>query len=559
MKFINSKLVFLVLIIFVGAFLRFYKLAEIPSGVYVDEAAIGYNAYAIAETGRDEYGEFMPIFLRSFAAYSSPLYVYLSAIPISIFGLSAFSVRFLSALSGTLLIVVIYLILDKAFKYKNKYTSFVAAFMFAISPWSLFFSRGAFEANLALLLLAAAVYLLLFPGNLKYLLLASFLLGVSTYAYHSLRFIPAFLIPGHFMIFRSKKYGFKKAAVLFLVFIILMIPQIIISTAPAFSARASGLFYSSAVLEQAEKILFLTRFVSIPLAFMREFSAQFFSYFSPRNLFLLGDSDAQRSIPEMGLFEMWLVVPYLAGMYLLARKLPRKNALFVFAMMAIFAAPAALTRDPFSSLRALNLIIPMMAVIALGIDFFFQKFNTKVFYLVFSGLILVSLVNLWRGYFVLFPAERAASWNYGYEELAEEISEGREHFVIDNSRIKPPHILLAFYLKIPPYEYQAFARTKIIEGYYEDTEFDTYYKLLNFETRPIDWEKDIYKKQILVGDALAISEGQINEHYLKEVFKIYDPLNKLVFQGYKTNPREKCKSISNENELCHSGLKPKSI
>jgi hypothetical protein len=543
-----------VLIILFGAFLRFYKLSEIPNGVYVDEAAIGYNAYAISETGRDEYGQFMPIFLRSFMAFSSPLYVYLSAIPVSIFGLSAFSVRFISALSGVTLIFVVYKIVDKFFKYKNKYISLVAAFMFATSPWSIFFSRGSFEANLALLILGIAIYLMLFPERYKYLIAAAVLLGISSYAYHTLRLIPILLIPAHLLIFKSKKYDYRKAAILFFVFLITIIPQIIISTTPAFSARASGLFYSDVVSTQSEKILFLPKIISLPLSFIREFGAQFTAYFSPRNLFLLGDSDLQRSIPEMGLFAMWLAIPYLMGLYLLAKKLPEKNTIFVFGMLFIFATPAALAKDPFSSLRALNLIIPTVLVIAVGIDFISEKLSKKIFYSIFIFLTIISLVNLWRGYFVLFPAERAVIWNYGYEQLSEEISKSDEHFVIDNSRVKPPHILLAFYMRIDPEIYQEYAKTKIINGYYDDTDFDTYYELENFETRAINWEKDIYKEQVLVGDELAISEEQINEHYLEKVFKIYDPLNKLVFQGYRTNPEKKCESIGNVNSLCHPEL-----
>jgi len=116
MKFINKKSALLIVVL-LGAVLRFYKLGEVPSGVYVDEAALGYNAFSIARTGLDEYGHFMPIFLRSFSAYSSPLYVYISAIPVSIFGLSAYSIRLLSAVSGVLNIVVIYLIVNKLFKY----------------------------------------------------------------------------------------------------------------------------------------------------------------------------------------------------------------------------------------------------------------------------------------------------------------------------------------------------------------------------------------------------------------------------------------------------------
>ena len=155
MKHRNILVISLFLIIFLGVFLRFYKLGEVPSGLYVDEAAIGYNAYSLSITGLDEYGKSFPVFLRSFNAFSSPLYVYLSTIPIWIFGLSAYSVRFLSAFVGVLTIPLIYLILVEFSNSKNKFTPVLGTLIFTISPWHLFFSRGAFEVNLSLLLLSA--------------------------------------------------------------------------------------------------------------------------------------------------------------------------------------------------------------------------------------------------------------------------------------------------------------------------------------------------------------------------------------------------------------------
>jgi len=38
--------VIFVLILLFSAFLRFYKLADIPRGFYIDEASLGYNAYS---------------------------------------------------------------------------------------------------------------------------------------------------------------------------------------------------------------------------------------------------------------------------------------------------------------------------------------------------------------------------------------------------------------------------------------------------------------------------------------------------------------------------------
>lgn len=55
----------LLAILLLGTFLRFYQLGEIPLGLNQDETAIGYNAYSILQTGRDEYGVFMPLYFKS--------------------------------------------------------------------------------------------------------------------------------------------------------------------------------------------------------------------------------------------------------------------------------------------------------------------------------------------------------------------------------------------------------------------------------------------------------------------------------------------------------------
>ena len=86
MKYIKL-LVLLVVIIFIS-FLYFYKLDSVPSGLYVDEALSGYNAYSIIETGRDEYSKLFPLSFRLFGSYSPPLYTYLTTVSISKFGLN---------------------------------------------------------------------------------------------------------------------------------------------------------------------------------------------------------------------------------------------------------------------------------------------------------------------------------------------------------------------------------------------------------------------------------------------------------------------------------------
>ena len=70
------------LIFLLGFFIRFYHLSSVPNGLYNDETAIGYNAFSILQTGKDEYGTPMPVYFRSFDDYKLPVYIYSTALSI---------------------------------------------------------------------------------------------------------------------------------------------------------------------------------------------------------------------------------------------------------------------------------------------------------------------------------------------------------------------------------------------------------------------------------------------------------------------------------------------
>jgi 4-amino-4-deoxy-L-arabinose transferase-like glycosyltransferase len=553
----NLLIIFtLAAIILIGFILRTHKLGEIPNGFYVDEAAIGYNAYSLGETGRDEFGKSFPIFLRSYATYPSPLYAYLTIFSIKIFGLTVFATRILSAISGTLTIIFIYLIFKNLKIFKNELFPLLSALIFASAPWSIHFSRGAFESNLALLIYSAAIYLLIkSQEKVIYFFLACLLFGISTYAYQSERLITFLVIIGFICIYwRTKSDIWKNKKIIlwsFVLFLTIQIPQFLLALQPAFSKRATGLFYKQAVITQAEKLsFFLPTFLFYPLSLAREFLSQYAVYFSPRNLFNMPDEDLQRAIPELSTFYSWMVIPYLIGIYMVVRKIKDRNIQFLVLLLLVSPIPAAVTKDPFSTLRALPMIIPLVGIITLGIETIFKKYRIATTVLAIP-IIGISVLLLWRSYFVLLPNERALNWNYGHQQLAEKIkSEPDTHFVIDQNRTNPAYLILAFYLKTPPSEIQNAADPIIKTQYYSNDKFDQEYKYANLETRYINWESDIYTKQILVGDTIAISENQAKEHSLIKHFEITDPFLKPLFVGWQTHPEIKCKSAGANRDLC---------
>src|SRR6266404_9311757 len=93
----NLVYITLGIIVLLAVLLRLWQLGNVPPSPDWDEAALGYNAYSIMHTGRDEYGKFLPVVLRSFDDYKPALYAYLTIPAISVFGLDTFAVRLPSA------------------------------------------------------------------------------------------------------------------------------------------------------------------------------------------------------------------------------------------------------------------------------------------------------------------------------------------------------------------------------------------------------------------------------------------------------------------------------
>ena len=83
----------LVVIIAIAFVLRGYRVSTNPPSISWDEASIGYNAYSILKTGKDEHGKFMPIdTFAAFGDYKPPVPIYLTVPFVALFGVSDASI-----------------------------------------------------------------------------------------------------------------------------------------------------------------------------------------------------------------------------------------------------------------------------------------------------------------------------------------------------------------------------------------------------------------------------------------------------------------------------------
>ena len=138
----------LILICLLFLITRLYKIDSIPSSVYWDEASIGYNAYSVLTTGKDEWRETLPLHFRAFGEFKLPIYIYSVAITESVFGLTSFAVRLPAVIFGLLSLIGLYLVVLKLTS--QKLLSLLSSFLFSITPWFFIFSRTGYEATAGL-------------------------------------------------------------------------------------------------------------------------------------------------------------------------------------------------------------------------------------------------------------------------------------------------------------------------------------------------------------------------------------------------------------------------
>lgn len=528
----RNELIF-ILIILLAFFLRFFNLSNSPPGLYVDEAAVGYNAFSLLKTGRDEYGKVFPVFFRSFGDYKMPLNFYLTAIPIFLFGLNVFSVRLLSAFLGSITTILIYLLAGRFFKEMKGGFSLISAFIYAISPWSIFISRVCFEGNLALFLLLLALFLqlkALEEKSRKLMYISTFTYILSAYSYHTERFIaPGIMLFVFLVKYRgSFKKNIKNIAVQFIFLFLFLVPQLTLFFSAAGQARIKAL--------------------AIEGNLINNFFSLYGSYFSSRNLFFAPDPDLQRSYPEVSVFFSWMAIPFLIGIFELLRKKTGRNQIIFYFLIIFSPLPAALARDPFSTYRSYPLIFPFVLIIALGVEKLLEVLKLTAFKISFLFLVLIlSLAVLYRNVFILLPNERYSSWSFGYKQIAENLKLNSYPKILLNDEVGPSYVELLFFLEYPPKEYQMERQKIDLNNYYRLAEWNREVTWGKYSIRKIEFRKDIYVKQLIVAKPIDLSDNQAGEHFLSKAFAIIAPDGSTAFNGYLTNPELKTKD--NERKL----------
>ncbi len=554
-----KKYLILIVALILGSILRLWQLSAVPNGLTWDEAAIGYNAYSILKTGRDEHGAFLPVVFKSFGDYKPGAYIYLTVPSVAIFGLNEFAVRFPSALAGILGILGIYLLTKTILSLGSKTTSTelpsqLSALAFAISPWSVHFSHGAWEVNVfSTLTIFALYYLLRFIRNKSSLYPSLLFACLSLAMYQAAKL----LTPLVFLLFVAiywKDFWQEFSKYLNPGKLLRLAPFILFGAWIFFGSlfgsagnRLSTLSIFNYKPNLAEKALPIDGVGSLAIPLFHnqtELStslvlSRYMWHFSPEVLFYEGSIITERGhIPGLGILNPLEFILLTFGFIWLVRQLapgthdsPSKSTLLILGLLLIAPVPASLTLAEFSTVRALFMAVPLAMISGIGMYYLLRLLRLMVLPLFLLYFLLVFYV--FDSYFLHSQTAFSTEYNYGYKQVVEIIKENPTKRVIFTDVFGQPYIYYLFYTAFDPKTYQA--SDGFVDGGLDVGKVN---KLANVEFRQFSSPEIMTEKDTLfVG-----SEGNINNQFditspnIALFRQFQTPDNHIIFRVIKTKP-----------------------
>lgn len=510
------KTIFLVTALLLFTFIiRIWRVTEAPASVNWDEAAVGYNAFSLLETGRDEFGKALPVSLRSFDDYKPALYSYLSAVPVRFSGLTELSTRLTSVIYGTILVfAVLYLASKLTGSLK---LGLIAGVFAAASPWAVHFSRIAFEANLGvgLYYLAIAVFVFAFRRP-KACFWSLFLFILSMYAYHAQRAIalPTFL--ALWLIFRSK---IPRLTWLSLAALLPLAVSFI--TEPAGSRLASTIIFKLWPFVPTD----LPKLIYNPiLTLMWQLTGQFGTYYSPVNIFVRGSTEPILRIPTLGLLQIELLPLWITGLIHIFRPQNINKLLWIILLLA--PLPGVITWNWFSVVRTLA-VYPALAILA-AFGYRWLKISGLVkagLWITFGLSALYTILTIG----IYAPYETYGDFQPGFKTaIPYLLSEAKNYrrVVVDSPHIAP-YIFLLFYGQYPPDQYLAEAGPNRKNSGTEDYAFG------KFEFRKITAADQADHDILLMGPTVRLPDYWVKEVRSSRPVRVADFPDVLGYTSFR--------------------------
>lgn len=512
-----SKII-LIVVVLLAAFLRLYQINDVPPGVNRDEASIGFTAYSLLKTAKDEYGKFLPLSFQSFGDWKLPLYIYVTIPFVAVLGMTELAVRLPSTIAGILTVLVVFFLVRELIPkhFHRDMLAAISAAVIAISPWHIHLSRVESESNIAVfcITLGTLLFFRAIKGSVKLLPAAAILLALTFYIYHGNHVFTSLFVCGLVGLYWNQLKSIstaKVASVIFLGLVGIILTQTLHS---ADKTKISGIsifgdptvVHSNIELARTEHDtpeglrgkLTHNRVVYAATTVWNNY----IKAFSPEFLFIKGGGNHAHNIEGFGNMYPIEAIFLLFGVVAIFATRKEKSSQLLLWWLTISPVAASITKDAPHTNRMFAVFPALSIIVAYGILTLITEWKSlfvrKVAIILVIALYVCSLGSYLDRYYAHFPRNEAQHWGYGYKKIAAVVNQpkNKSKQIIMSHPEYSPYIFLLFYSGYDPRLYQNQAtRYPLTQDAFSHVK-----GFGRFTFRPIDWGRDMAEPNTIIID-----------------------------------------------------------
>ncbi len=448
----NAKtfIITLVSIVVFGSIIRFVALDQYPPQLNRDEAALALNARLIAQTGFDEWHHHLPLQFQSFGDYKLPGYIYLLS-GLFLIHTSDVVVRLPSALAGMGIVITLLFWAQNVLKFPlSRASKIVLLLSISLSPFAMFYSRMAWEANLSLFLMLSALTLLHSQKpTLHKDLLALLIYFAAILTYNSAYILLPFIAFSVVLSRGINKYRFWLLPLASFLVIFTISSLILMSN----NSQKSGIliFSDGAILDTYPKYRQSFPNVLRPVVgnkyvyFSQIAATHYLQTFSPYFLITHGGQHPWHSILGKGhifystyvLFLIGVMTQLSKAIYFLKMRHKWKKlstrSIIPFFLLIVSPLPSIFTTDAPHATRSLFTFIMIIVFSAIGGQHLLSTAAKHSFQLrkavitILLGLLIFEGANYLNSYFIVWPHQFSPDFQLGLKQkITDEVLQPRD-------------------------------------------------------------------------------------------------------------------------------------
>jgi hypothetical protein len=432
---------------------RLYRFGQVPPGLGQDEAANGYDAFALLHYGIDRSGYHNPVMFVSWGSGMYAIAGYLEMPFIAVLGLSPLAVRAPFLVLGVVSLVLFYLLAQRTGGPK---VALLALFMLAIAPWHIMISRMAVDADVfPALFLAAVTCLTIGIERALVRIVSAVLFALCLFSYGTAYVV----VPGFLALACLYAVYCRKLTPVQLVLPVLVFAVI---ASPIVAYVAINQFGWDAVRTPLFSIPRLTgppRYQTVSAIFSANFARSLLNNVKTAvKLFLTQDDGLiWNSIPGYGffyLFSLPFVILGVATSVVAVWKAKRFDPACFLVLWLLASAVLALL-EPVNINRINIAFVPMIYYLAVGILYVSRRRIVLAAIIACYG---IAFVLFSYNYFVSYPTAAAEAFDVSFREAIEKASESTDGEICVTGQVNQPYIFVLFQRKFDPHRYLSTVR-----------------------------------------------------------------------------------------------------